>query len=104
MRSTLNCGNYFRPQIAVEFHSTIAAIGYKPLRLPPPDLVGDAKKRKVMEDYQAGLKQQPFRFISTEQARAILGPHGFAHFFATPEGQELQRRENMEFERQFHGR
>jgi hypothetical protein len=104
LRSALNSGAWIRPEIAVEFRSTIDAIGYRPRALPPADPVGDAKRAQARADYHAAQAKPPSRFVSTAQARAILGPIGFAHFSGTPEGRELQRRENGNAETLYHGR
>ena len=106
MRAAMHSGWPIKPELAVEFRSTIDAIGYRPRALPRPNPEAEAKKRKAMDEYheaQRKLREQPTGFVSTEQARAILGPWAFAHFFETPEGRALERRENAEAERKFHG-
>jgi hypothetical protein len=57
-----------------------------------------------MELVKKAREARPTQFVSTHQARAFLGPIGFAHFAQTFEGQALQKLENEGHENRFHGR
>jgi hypothetical protein len=110
LRAALNSGAWIKPEIAVEFKSTIDAIGYRPHRRPniAEHHAEEARKIKATTGYAELVKKArealPTQFVSTQQARAFLGPIGFAHFAQTFEGQALQKLENDGHENRFHGR
>ena len=108
MRAAVNSGAMIRPEIAVEFRTTLDAEGYRPrnkINLAEHK-ADEARKLQQATDYQTLLKQQQVTrgFESTQHARAVLGPIGFAHFSSTPEGKMLQKLERNGFQDRFNGR
>ena len=110
MRAAVNSGAYLKPEIAVEFKTTLDALGYRPhIR---PNIVehhkDEARKQKAATDYVDLVRKQrealPTQFVSTAQARAILGPWAFSQFSETFEGRALQALENKTAQDRFQGR
>jgi hypothetical protein len=107
MVAAINSGVFIKPELAVEFRTSIEARHYRPLGINLVQLELEQERQRKDTDYQVlmrkRLAEQPSQFVSTQQARAILGPQAFAHFFESPEGQMLQRLENAASEARFHG-
>lgn len=105
--AALNSGCFIKPELAAEFRTSIEARDYRPVGINHALHQLEQARQQKDTDYQVlmrkRLAEQPSQFVSTQQARAILGPQAFAHFFESPEGQMLQRLENATSEARFHG-